>query len=165
MKKIIKRTALVVALFAVIAMAVPCVLRAQPVWFNAPSTTPDAQRSALQNVRAQISFFQNTTRTAPGYVNEGYAMVWQGFQAIRGAYGSFKSTLTPNQLAYGANDLADLDAGLDIIQEAFGNFQEDVNSGQSSASSFRNLCQVLSRATAVWLQQFNKVCARLRVGW
>jgi len=147
--KRISKTTVFVAIVASMAVAVPSILRSQPVWLNTPATTPDAQRSALQNVRAQVNFFRNTLRTAPGYVNEGYAMVWQGFQAIRGAYGSFKSTLTPNQLNAGANDLADLDAGLDIIQEAFGNFQEDVNSGQSSASSFRNLCQVLSSATAV----------------
>jgi hypothetical protein len=43
------------------------------------------------------------------------------FQAVRDQYNGFKSTLTPQQLASSTNQLAELDAGLDIIQKAFTN--------------------------------------------
>jgi len=84
---------------------------------------------------------------------------------LHNTYQDFKNTLTPQQLAYGANELAELDAGLDILAESFSNYQEDMAAGQSSARAFRNMCQVLGRATGFWLQELNTVSARLRVGW
>ena len=160
-----QRRLITVGVVILLALLVPFGGWSQPGWLNMPSTTTDAQRAGLQTVRAQVGYFRNTASTAAGYPNEGYAMVWQGFQAVRAAYGSFASTLPPDKLNRGANDLAELAAGLDIIQEAFTNYQQDVSSGNASFSSLRNLCQVLNQATAVWLQQFNRVSSRLRVGW
>jgi hypothetical protein len=131
----------------------------------APQTTPDAQRNALNGVRSQINWLQNASRTAPNQVTGGYEKMVQEFQTLRGTYGLFTSTLTPQQLNYGANDLAELAAGLDILQEAFGNFQQDLAAGRAPASAFRDLCQVLARGSGVWGQQLNRVSARLRAGW
>jgi hypothetical protein len=130
-----------------------------------PSNTPMAQRSALQAVQSQVTWFQNSTRTASNYGDGGYGMVWQQFQALQGAYGAFKGTLTQSQLSSGANELAELDAGLAILQEAFTNYQQEVANGQSSASAFNNMSQVLYQASGVWLQEFNSDSNRLRVGW
>lgn len=142
----------------------PHLLCAQAGWAYPASTTPDAQRNALNNVRAQVSWLQNTTQTAPNYLTGGYDMVWRQFQALRGAYGSFESTLTPAQLNHGANDLADLEAGLNILQEAFSTYQDNVAGGQSESYALRNTCHVLRQAVGVWLQQLNKDSNRLRVG-
>jgi hypothetical protein len=68
-------------------------------------------------------------------------------------------------LAQGANDLAELDAGLGIIQEAFNNYQEAVAAGQNANSALRDMCQVLREASQVWLQELNNRCSKLRVGW
>ena len=75
-----------------------------------------------------------------------------------------KQTLNPQQRAYGANAFAELDAGLDILQEAFTNFQNDVGAGRNPRSAFRDMCQVLRQASQVWAQQLNKDCSSLRVG-
>jgi len=127
--------------------------------------TPMAQRSAQTTVQSQVTWFQNSTRTASNYGDGGYGMVWQQFQMLQGAYNAFKATLTQRQLSAGANELAELDAGLGILEEAFTNYQQDVANGQSSTSAFNNMCQVLRQASGVWLQEFNSDCGRLRVGW
>jgi len=87
------------------------------------------------------------------------------FQGVRSIYGTFKSTLTPQQVNYGANELADLDAGLDIIQEAFTEDEQDVASGKARSMALRDMCRVLDQGMAVWLQQVNTSSSRLRVGW
>ena len=126
---------------------------------------PDAQRNTSAQVRSEIGWLQNTCRTAPNYGAQGYGNVWERFQSVHGSYQTFKQTLSPQQLADGANDLADLDAGLDIIQGSFQNFQTDVADGRPTSDALRDMCQVLREASQVWLQQFNKVCSRLRTSW
>jgi hypothetical protein len=134
-------------------------------WPFVPPTTPDAQRNALGAVRSQVNWLQNATRTASNYGGQGYDNVWQQFQMLRAAYGTFRQTLNPRQLTEGANSLAELEAGLDIIQEAFANYQADVAAGQMASSALRNMCQVLREGSSLWLQELNKTCSRLRVGW
>ena len=68
----------------------------------------------------------------------GYGLLVQQFQAVRDQYAGFKSTLNPQQLSSGANQMAELDAGLDIIQEAFTDYQTAVANGQSD---YTRLCQ------------------------
>ena len=139
-------------------------VRAQAPWGLAAPTTPNAQRNALNVVKSQVDWLQNAIRTAPNYRQGGYGVLRQAFDGLRGAYFAFKPTLTQKQLYYGANDLAELDAGLDIIQEAFGNFQEDINDGRDGASALHSLCQVLGQATGVWWQELKQDSARLGVG-
>jgi hypothetical protein len=143
----------------------------QVPWPGAPGpmtpipTTPNSQRNALSNVRSRVSWLQNATRSAPSYANNGAQMLWQQFQSLRESYSTFTQTLNAQQAAYGGNELAELGAGLDIIQEAFNNYQDDLASGRYPATAMSDLCQVLQEASAAWLQELNQDCARLRVGW
>lgn len=132
--------------------------------FGVPAT-PQGQRNAFSAVKSQVGWVQNATQVAPNYGAQGYGNVWQAFEGLRGAYSAFKETLSPNQLAYGANQLAELDAGLDIIAEAFTNYQEDVSAGRPAAPALRNMCSVMRQACGLWLQEFNKTCSRLHVGF
>jgi len=152
---------------AVLGLSGSCArLAAQPVfWPVVPQVTPDGQRNALKNVRAQANWLQNTTRTAPNFRTGAYDQVWQQFQMLREAFRVFTSTLSQRQLDAGANDLAELNAGLDILQEAFANYHQDVAAGQFSDRAFRNMCQVLGKASGVWIHEFNRATSRLRVGW
>ena len=134
-------------------------------WPFAPSTTPAAQKNALNAVRSQVNWVHNATKTASNYGEQGPASVWRTFDDLRQAYYVFKQTLTPQQLTYGANSLAELDAGLGILEEAFVNYDEDRARGQSLASALRTMCRLLSQGTALWAQELNKTCSRLRVGW
>ena len=133
-----------------------------------PLMTPMSQQNAQANVQARVAWFQNATRSATGYGGGGaggYGLVWRSFKSWQVTYNTFKATLTPTQATAGANELAELDAGLGIIEEAFTNFQQEVANGQSSTMAFNNLCQVLYRASGVWLQEFNADCSRMQVGW
>ncbi len=103
---------------------------AQAPWPFAPPTTPMAQRNAMNLVINQVSWFQNATRTASSYAaGGGYGLLVQQFQVVRDQYAGFKSTLNPQQVNSGANQLAELDAGLGIIQEAFADYQAAVANG------------------------------------
>ena len=124
-----------------------------------------AQRNALNNVRSRVKWLQNATRSAPSYRTGAAEMLWQQFQFLRGSYNAFTMTLYPQQASYGANEWAELNAGLDIIQEAFTNYQDDLAQGRLPTLALNDLCSVLQQASNVWLQELNKDCARLQVGW
>ena len=128
-------------------------------------TSPGAQRTAMGAVRSQVDVLRNSTRTARHLVNGGYEMVWQQFQSLRNAFTGLTMSLNPRQAALGANDIAELNAGLDILQEAFTNYQNDVASGRSPDAALNDMCQVLYQASGVWLREFNQDCSRLGVGW
>ena len=138
---------------------------AQAPWPFAPPTTPMAQRNAMNLVINQVNWFQNATRTASSYAGGGYGLLVQQFQAVRSQYAGFRSTLSPQQLNSGANQVAELDSGLDIIQEAFTDYQSAVANGQSGNSAFSNMRQVLNEAMGVWVREFRRDCGQLRVGW
>jgi len=146
-------------------------LRAQPAYPYAPPpmmaspTTPGAQRNAMNTVQSQVGWLQNATRTASSYTTGAAGTVYQQFQTLRGAYAAFTATLNPQQSANGANELAELSAGLNILQEAFTNYQDDLANGRDPGAALTDMCQVLNQAAGVWLQEFNQDCRRLQVGW
>ena len=130
----------------------------------APPTNPMAQHNALNLLLNQVSWFRNAARIASSNPGGGYGLLVQQFQAVRDQYNGFKGTLTPQQLASSANQLAELDAGLDIIQEAFTDYQTAVANGQSSNTASANLRQVLNKAIQVWTHKLKQDRRQLRVG-
>jgi hypothetical protein len=122
------------------------------------------QRNALNLLLNQVNWFQNAARSASSYPDGGYGLLVHQFQAVRDHYNRFKSTLTPQQLASSTNQLDELDAGLDIIQKAFTNYQTALANGQSSNTASANLRQVLNRAIQVWTHKLKQDRRQLRVG-
>ncbi len=129
-----------------------------------PITTPDAQRQAMNSVRSRVSWLKNATHTAGNYATGADGLVYRSFVALRAEYVAFSRTLTPQQAAAGANELAELTAGLDILEEAFTNYRDDLGAGRPATAALRDLCQVIARGVDVWLAEFNSDCTRLRVG-
>lgn len=129
------------------------------------ATTSTAQRNALSNVRSRVRWLQNATRSASNYRTGAADMLWQQFQFLRGSYSAFLTTLNPQQASYGANEWAELNAGLDIIQQAFTNYQDDLAQGRLPSMALNDLCHVLQEASSVWLQELNRDSSRLQVGW
>ena len=164
MKPTLKKLALLTGLgfLACLIMSPASRVGAQPFWPYVVQTTPMAQNNAMNVVLNQVRLCQNSTR-ASSYMN-GYALLSQQFQEVRNQYAGFKGTLTPWQFGYGGNRLAELDAGLDIIQEAFADYQTAVANGQSPSRAFNNMKQVLNRAMGAWAQEFKQVCNQIRVG-
>jgi len=167
MKSFTKRLTLPAGLALLVGLlALPAGLtRAQFVPLPSAQSTPMAQRNAMNLVLNQIRWFQNASLGAGSYAGGGYGMLQQQFQAVRDQYNNFKGTLNPNQANVGGNQIAELDAGLNIIQEAFADYQTAVANGQSPTSAYNNMRQVLNRAMRVWTDQFKRTCSQLRVGW
>jgi hypothetical protein len=146
----------------------PTPVQAQ-VWQVAPPmsavpTTANAQRNALSNLRSRVRWLQNATRSAANYQTGAAEMLFQQFQFLRASYNAFTTTLNSQQASYGANEWAELGAGLDIIQEAFTNYQDDLAQGRLPGLALNDLCRVLQQASSLWLQELNQDCARLQVG-
>jgi hypothetical protein len=165
--KVIKPGFICCLLMGVLAVA-PSIVRAQAPFYYPPPpfpppTTQSAQRSALNAVRSQVNWLRNATRTGSSYATGGFGLVSQQFQLLRQTYAAFKGTLRPNQLHAGANELAELHAGLDIIQQVFDEYQQDVAAGRSESQAFRSMCKVLNEGTSLWLLQLTKVAKRLGV--
>jgi hypothetical protein len=140
-------------------------VQAQFVPFAPPQQNPTAQRNAMNLVLNQIRWLQNACGTSGSIVGGGAGMLQQQFQTVCAQYNGFKTTLNPQQANAGANQIAELDSGLDIIQEAFGDYQTAVANGQSTFSAYNNLQQVLSQAMRVWTDQYRQTCSQLHVGW
>ena len=64
-----------------------------------------------------------------------------------------------------ANQLAELDAGLNTIQEAFTDYQTAVANAKSGNTASANLRRVLIKAIRVWTRELKQDCRQLRVGW
>lgn len=123
---------------------------------------PYGHRASLVPLQMQLEEFQKTCRRAPGYYNQGgYEMLRKQFQVVRSTYASFKDTLGPNQLYEGANDLAELDAGLDVIEESFTSYQKERKNTFPASAGFDSLCNVLSRSVKAWSGQLQTVYYRL----
>ena len=171
MKPINRKRFLTVSFASLIGVlwACPCVLRAQVPWasgtppIGAVPTTPQAQRNALNKVRSRANWLKNATRTA-GNFNDNIGKIWREVQSLRAAYNAFTMTLNAQQQANGANELAELSAGLDILEEAFTNYNNDVASGRSENAAFSELSQVMRQGARFWLQELDRVSARLFVG-
>lgn len=125
--------------------------------------SPVAPAQAAKNVRTRVEWLKNATVTAPSYSTGGAGLVARAFETLRLEYSGFARSLGPQQRANGANELAELAAGLDIIQEAFSNFEQDRAAGRSEGVALRELCDVIAKAADVWLREFNQDCVRLRV--
>jgi hypothetical protein len=158
-------SAITMALACGVTGLLPNRVKAQVPYPFATPTTPTAQRSAMTDVKTQMGYFRNTTRTASSFATGAYEMVWGKFQVVRASFNALKATLRPDQLAGGANELAELDEGLNILQEAFDGYQQEMAAGRSGSMALRSMCRVLDQAAGVWLQEFDKDCGRLRVGW
>lgn len=143
-------------------LALPLHVAAQ--WPLGVSTTPDAQRNALNAVQSQVKWLHNATRTAPNLGAQAYGNIRQQFDGLRAAYRGLKNTLTPEQLAYGANDLAELDAGLDFLQDVFSNYEQDIADGRPLGPALNEMCQAARQGSDLWLQELKRKAARLRIG-
>jgi hypothetical protein len=141
-------------------------LAAQPLPYlpNPGPPSPAAQRQIMESLYYQLRWLDNATRNSMMYNVGADANLYRQFDAVRVAYETLKRVLLPWQLDAAGNDLAELDAGLGIISEAFPNFQQDLNNGRNQQIAYRTLCQVLRDSMALWRRQLDQVSNGLRLG-
>ena len=136
----------------------------QAQWPPSPPTDRISQRNAMNRVLNQAKWLQSATRTSSSYGGGGYGNLQQQFRAVCEQWGSFKTTLAPEQLNEGGNQVAELDEGLNILSEAFTNYHTAVANGQSEITAYNHLRNVLNQGIGMWSRQFNQSCRLLRVG-
>jgi len=157
-----KLVALIASVWILTNLLAPCDVRGQPPRFT-PPPTPESQRNALNFLRGQVDWFRTAAQNAPRFGTGRYGMVWGRFLNVREAYRAFQRTLPPLQLRTVANVLAALDAGLDILQEGFIDYQQDVGSGRIANAAFRSMSQALQQAVVVWMQELDRVAGLLQI--
>jgi hypothetical protein len=157
-RTILRRTATsLFVLLACLAAFEPPPSRAQ---FYTYSLSPE---EALRGVRSEVGWLRSATRTAPNFLRDGYGNLWQRFASLRSSFERFKGTLSPDQQMRGANELAELSSGLDIIQEVFGDSSRGAAESLANPMAFRRMCGVLDRAVAAWATEMEQVSRRLGV--
>jgi hypothetical protein len=144
-----------------IAALLPVLASAQ---FQPAIASRQAQRNALGMLRTPINLFQNATRTAPNYGQQAYGNMFGQFQQLRAAYEALKQTLDAQQYERGANTLAELDAGFDILSEAFTYYQNDIAEGRPAGTAIRDMCRILREGVQIWSREFNRSVSALRIG-
>jgi hypothetical protein len=154
------------ALFISLALlALAAVSWPRPAQSQVYASTPDTQRNAINAVRSQIRALHNATQTARNYGDNGVQVVWQQFAGLRQNYNTFASTLTPNQSSACPNEWAELSAGLDILQQSFDNYRQDLVDGRTTATALSDMCRVLDEGGRVWLAGFDSAVRRSHAGW
>jgi hypothetical protein len=152
------------AITSVLTLSGPAPVHAQfPTPYPA-APIPFSQRQLFDQLKMQLNWLNNATRTASNFGPGADTVLWNNFEGIRVGFGALTRSLSPKQLDYGANDLAELDAGLAIIGEAFTNFQDDLSNGRSVTVAYHTLCQVLRESMRLWAQELNRVAKRLQIG-
>ena len=127
---------------------------------------PDGAAQCYESCAQPGELVSERHRTASSYTGSGYGLLMQQFQAVRDQYAGFKSTLNPQQLNSGANQLAELDSGPGHHPGGFHGLPD--RGGQRPVqlyTAFANMCQVLNEAMGVWAQEFKQDCRQLQVGW
>ena len=140
--------------------------------FGEPSLIPtpakvtgiDAQRQAQNIVLARLRDLYSATQNARNYGDNGVQLLRHNFDGLRRAYSDFTATLTPKQSSEYTNEWAELGAGLDILQQSFDNYRQDLADGRTTMTALIDLCQVLERGGRIWLQDFNEAARQAQVG-
>ncbi len=128
-------------------------------------TRLEAQRAALRGVFSAAHYLRNAARTGPRFNAGVYEMLGNQYQLLCDQFAVLKSTLSPEQEARSGDKIADLDEGLDIIGQAFGPVEVQINAGQSSQYAVTRMCRVVDEAVGVWEQELARLAARLNLPW
>ena len=161
-RQLINRAKLPLPLTALALLVAPLCVLAQ---YQPPDHVPgaEAQRSAVNSVRTQVSNLHNATQTARNFGDNGVNVVAQQFQGLRNSYNGYLSTLSPSQYQKYGNEWAELRAGLDVLQQAFDVYTQDLTDGRTTATALSDLCRVMDEASRIWMAQFSKVALNAQV--
>jgi hypothetical protein len=127
--------------------------------FNAAQVTSDQAR-----VTAQAALEMG--RRARGdlqmlYFSNDYQNLQLQFQNLRATFNQLAGLVPQLQSARAANAVAELDAGLNIIAEAFTPVQQEIQAGMLNRDTVVRMCQLLKETLDLWQRELKKDSARL----
>lgn len=128
-------------------------------------------RNAVQASSDQARFVAQTAtdmgRRARGAsyqmqnLSNDYQTLQFHFQNLRATFNVAGELALQLQSARAANAAAELDAGLNIISEAFAPVQQELQAGAANRDTVINMCQVLNLALNEWQKELKKDSRRL----
>lgn len=143
-----------------------------PSFVQGPTVT-DTLRNAVQaasdqaRMTAQVAAEMARFARGAGYQTQNFAADFQNlqiqFQNLRTVFGQAAGIVPQIQSARASNAAAELDAGLNIIAEAFTPMQQEYQAGRLSRDTIVRCCQVLNEAILEWQRELKKDSRRLGV--
>ena len=99
-------------------------------------------------------------------------MFWQDYQNLQFQFQTLRSTFNllggmalDLQRPRAANAAAELDAGLNIIAEAFAPVQQEIQANAVNRDTVVRMCRILDEAMVEWDKELGKSDSRLRQAW
>jgi len=129
---------------------------------NGAQATSDQARQT-----AQAAGEMGRRARSPGYQTQNFAVDFQNlqiqFQNLRAVFSQVAAFVPQLQSPRAANAAAELDAGLNIIAEAFTPVQQQWQAGTLDRRNVVMMCEVLNEAVIEWQKELKKNSRRLGV--
>lgn len=130
----------------------------------ASSSISDSQRNAMDSVLGAGDILCGQAMAVSRSPDMRMDQILQKFDDLRASYMNFKTTLTPQQLSYAAAEIADLDSGLQIINELFTSNPQEAVTGQTLRDNMLVKMRALNDAVRAWCVKFRYDCStRLQI--
>jgi hypothetical protein len=127
---------------------------------NAAQATSDQVR-----ITARVAVDMGGRARSGGYRMQDFSTDYQNllvqFESLRATFHQLAQLAVQLQTARAANAVAELDAGLNIISEAFAPVQQEFQAGTLNRDTIVRMCQVLSEALKEWQKELKKDTSRL----
>lgn len=127
---------------------------------NAVQATSDQVRVATRNA-AEVGRRARGASYQMQNLSNDFQTLQFHFQNLRATSNVAGELALQLQSARAANAAAELDAGLNIISEAFAPVQQELEAGTANRNTVINLCQVLNLALNEWQKELKRNSARL----
>ena len=155
----------------VMAQVIPGYPLGAPPIFVEGTSTPATLRNAVQTTSDQAKW---TIQAAADMGRRAYTASYQlpdiladfqnlqgQFQNLRGNFNLAAQIASGLQSSRAANAAAELDAGLNIISEAFAPVQQEIQAGNVNRDTVASMCRVLQEALRVWQAELKRKSSRL----
>jgi hypothetical protein len=146
-------------------------LTGMPLPFLQGPTLADTLRNGVQmtsdqcRLTAQFAREMGRRTRSAGYQLQNLWTDYQNldyqFQNLRHTFNAVGDLALQLQTPRAANAAAELQAGLDIISEAFLPVQQEIQAGTSNCDTALRMCQVLDEALMVWQKELKRCSSRL----
>lgn len=141
-----------------------------PPFLQAP-TPADTLRNGVQTASDQARLAAQAAtemgRRARGVAYQmqnlwnDYQLLEIQFQNLRTTFHAVAELALQLQSARAANAAAELEAGLNIISEAFAPVQQEMQAGTLNRDTVQRMCQVLNEALLEWQKELKRCSSRL----
>jgi hypothetical protein len=131
------------------------------------STLRNGAQAASDQSRRTAQTANDLSRRArsPGYLMQNLWNDFQNleyqFQNLRGTFRALGELALQLQTPRAANAVAELDAGLNIISEAFTPVRQELQAGMANRDTVVRMGQVMNEALLEWQKELKKCSARL----